>query len=681
MHDEASGEYEEDESQVEFLLGFTQDDCPGCGRVRAVAEQCGCGTRGSEDPSVNERRRALEPVVALLAEEPTPTSPGPVDATAWRSELGQWLEGFLRACQEAAGSDPFDPGPVVAVVGRLREIEDQVAATPVLRPYVAAARTLREVLGLLRGVAGAYVEAMVAEVPDEARRAAESAQGLIDDAAAAMGRFNEMRQRQERIEDRLDDPGPLWSLVGMSEAATGPAGSGGDMFSVDAAGEPLFDRVTGGAVPMPTGIGLGLYLTEIQVEEAGDAERFWEVAGQVYRLLSAHPDRLGRLVGDDGWRDDFAGAQVEMFESGLEARPLLVQERPRTVARAMVRLGAAFFERVAPCLLATVLAVGKGRDYTRLRGRDPRMLRDQVRDQRWEGLTEGLDAAIRDADAHGEFQLDDEGVSFSSDRREYDRLTFDELGDRVLVGWESTLAVHTGLTCAATVSGVDVEVLNPLSLVDAPDLEKLRLLLTMAGMSDVEVAVTGDVLGVSGRASVEPNLSALFGVLDPDLVPSEVQTVRIDVRLGEDGGLDPDPDLYVDEDDRATVRFEGPVGPVLEFRGADDEAIKQALVAQVQATWRRDEQVLLSVDRARFVASDHAIHAFNLASDGELAEAIGFVRPWHLFAGRVGDGELERVMSGMLKAVRQKALGQDGSVDAADACRKVVEWRDIYEAA
>ena len=64
--------------------------------------------------------------------------------------------------------------------------------------------------------------------------------------------------------------------------------------------------------------------------------------------------------------------------------------------------------------------------------------------------------------------------------REYDFLTFDELTNRVIAGWESVYAMLVGILCAASDdrSGMG---LDPLGLLDVEPVKRIGFVLALAG--------------------------------------------------------------------------------------------------------------------------------------------------------------------------------------------------------
>src|SRR5439155_6121690 len=136
-------------------------------------------------------------------------------------------------------------------------------------------------------------------------------------------------------------------------------------------------------------------------------------------------------------------------DAGFEAAAVAAAgaNRRRQVQSAL-RLAARQIERAAQPLLATLLAVEARQPYARERNRDIGALLTRAEQRGHQGLLLGLDPKLRDADAHGAFEIDDAGVHLTGSRGKLDYLRDDELVDITIAGTESIVALYWGLIAA-----------------------------------------------------------------------------------------------------------------------------------------------------------------------------------------------------------------------------------------
>jgi hypothetical protein len=139
------------------------------------------------------------------------------------------------------------------------------------------------------------------------------------------------------------------------------------------------------------------------------------------------------------------------FESAAVAAA--AGDNRRRLIQSALRLAARQIERAAHPLLATLLAIERRQPYGSERRRDINALLTRVSQWGHEGLLLGLDPKLRDADAHGAFEIDDEGVRLTRGTVNY--LSDEELIDFVLAGTESIVAVYWGLVAALVAAGVE----------------------------------------------------------------------------------------------------------------------------------------------------------------------------------------------------------------------------------
>ena len=314
----------------------------------------------------------------------------------------------------------------------------RVARARRLRPDHAPWAAIDGVLCALSDVRDGYLGALAAATVEETREAAARGQAAIDSATAVLDRFNALDDAWERVDsaDISDEDGDLLGVAGAVVEFSGVT----DMIVLDREGAGLFSRITGEDAMAPPGLGPSLQLLDFVVEAAMDPARFWQTARDVYRLLVEHHIALRRLYADADWRSDFVGVSVEVRDAGFEAAAVAVAgANRRRLVQSFLRLAARQIERAAQPLLATLLAIEGHRPYATERNRDINSLLTRAAQSGHEDLLLGLDPKLRDADAHGKFEIDEDGVRLTGTRGNLDYLSDTELVGITLAGTEFSL--------------------------------------------------------------------------------------------------------------------------------------------------------------------------------------------------------------------------------------------------
>ena len=298
-----------------------------------------------------------------------------------------------------------------------------------------------------------YLDALATTTTAEAEAKAEAGQAALDQASAALVYFNRFTDVWQAIEEA-----PLDEFADVLEGATAISQlqESGDIVEIDRRGRALAERITGKPTELPAGIGVVLLHLDIAAESLYDTDRFWSGAGEVYRLAAARPEALIGLFEDASWRQELAMLGVDIRDAGFELQAVsAASSNRRRQIKSLLGVGAHLFEQAARPLLATVLCLQRRSPYARERAKDSNTLVREVEQAGLGHLLVGLDPKIRDADAHGQFELTDDGVNFTGTRGTLTTASDPELVDVILAGLESTSLVYWGLMTALIEAGAD----------------------------------------------------------------------------------------------------------------------------------------------------------------------------------------------------------------------------------
>jgi hypothetical protein len=291
----------------------------------------------------------------------------------------------------------------------------------------------------------------------------------------------------------------------------------------------------------------------------------------------------------------------------------------------------------------------------------------QSRDRGWGGLTDGIDKALRHADAHKLFVVETDGVRFTAKRREYDWLSWHELVDRVLLCYESVLALHTAALCAFVQSGGDIEALDPLQHLPIDALDKLRVAMRLFGLAVTDANYDEhSTLHIRADAHVAPTASQsgfLAGGLyyflrSADEPAPELIEIVVNTRTG-------------------PVVWRGPTAPLRAQAQAVTDSERTAAMIESGITWSCDGEPLLPVSAAR----QGAARALMGTPFDNLPAAIRHLRPWLSLAVRLDDQELAGLVRALLTTWRGRLLGQPADPGYESAVSMLLDWRDLVASA
>lgn len=644
---------------MQFTIAFKLVDCV-CGGQRQAAQVCPhCGTVPTEsDPHVEGRKRLVQ-----LAREPLPAHDEPaLDIESAFGLLQDWTNWFLHALEQAVGAlgDAPTTGEVEASATALREwvasldaLERRAAKGPRLRPSLRIWHAVDDLIATLRQMRDEHLRGLLAQTPAEAERHAVEAQGLLDQASLVLDHFNQFTDVWRAIEDAplSDEFGDI--VAGASAISVLTAT--GDLADIDQRGRSLLRRITGDDTECPVGIGLALLHLDVAAQASFDTERLWREAGVACRVASSQVTMLQGLAADPSWRDDIHRISTEARDAGFELIAIAeATSNRRRQLQATLRLGARLFERVAPPLLATLLAASRRGAYAREKKKDPFTLVRELQQAGLGSLLYGLDPRLRDADAHAAYDLTESGVIFTGTRGSLNAATDTELLDLVIGATESITAMYWGVLAALIQLGTEAEDLEQLISTTLDPKDQIRYVLHLSGWLDVEVRIEGEHLDATGCRDAPNQLGLVAAVISA--LPEDVQTARF-VRRGAAG-------------DRV---LEGPVAPFRIWNQEPDELQKERAFTRASMLWQLDGQAIITSDLNRKLIAYRAAEAMHALQP---AEQLRSLRVLLDDARASSDSELAAVLSSALRG-RRAQISRGDDTEVASASEKLISWASM----
>jgi len=635
----------------EFEIPFALIECGSCDEERPALGSCPhCAAASTEpDPHVAERIKAVEQAREIVQStdiEPTNMSIESVWAT---------FDGWIDQLFESIGEIANDPSDQVGLTGlanvnlKLAAMKGGLEGVPRLRPTTAIWRAIDRIVESLTQVAKSYAGALVAATPEEAETQAASAQSALDAAAGFAGRASTLANRLQIVEDAGSLPAGLATLAAEAFADV----EAQDLIDFDSTGRWLYQRITS-RDDCPTGLGVGLNLIWAHAEAGLDPDRFLDAATLTFRILDSGTATITGLIKNTNWRSAFEDASLEMYDAAQELESGLTgaQGSERLEVRAAIRMGALLVERVAQVFLATLMCIEGRRDWRSVESKDVNALLTMTRKAGYCDLLFGIDAALRDADAHGEFCLEDDSVSFTSKRAEYARLDNDELVDHVLGAVESCLAIHTAIVCLMAIHGVPVEDIDTTVLQMTTD-QRLTLTMGLSGLTNVHV-VTFERPGVvtlraeSGYEVQKP--LTILATLHPHF-PTGTREVILEIR---------EPSL--------TFSTVGPVDLLDAWQAEENPFEKEARMIEMLRTFKVNGRPVASKEQTRKWAAVKAAEA--VSSDG----AVERFRSLEILSRRVRDSKMERCMASLVRLQSSRDDGTPVTHRDRRAPDLIVQW-------
>lgn len=635
-------------------LEFAGIECLGCGekRVRGqVCPTCGATPDPREVDAHTARRRRVAGRALSILEGPEPESGSPTPFEVLRSvwgELYSWLDEFLDTLAEA-GESPDGEERLFEAVAKLRSIEARVKGVPRLRPWVVLLEPLGRVLDDCTRIARRYLDAFAASVQFDSQRAAAEGQRAIDAAGVSAESVVPLLARWERLLETVSVEDALTVLFEEAYEESGAE----SIMDFDRAGHGLYRKATGNGDCAP-GLGAFLQLARVQVGTTGDEAKFWTTVSDLVRLLRRRPGRLRAVLLSEEWRGDFAEDVDKGYASAVHCQAsITASKRNRDEVRALLTLGLDLVEGRGGQLVATLLAVEGRKPYEALRKRDAGDLLRRCEQKDLGRFVDGLDRTVRVARAHEDYRVVGDAVLLGGRRGPEQRLSVDELVDRVLAGAESALALEVALRCAAGTLGIEVPDPDLIDDLELPPEDAVTLRLASAGWSEIEVELCGDVVRATGRG--DTSMRAVLRTAGPvfPCLPTTCETLELTVRA-----------------DDGQVHAVGPVEPFRRWSRCEDELESELLRLEVWHRWTFDGRPVYPREFVRQVFARQA--AWELM-DAE-PETMRALRKLIDAARRSEDPELEECLGAYLRQLRSRELGLPSAPRIEDAKDKLLAW-------
>lgn len=624
---------------------------PGVTTQGSSASRAVCGKPPDErevDPNLQRRQRLASRVLSML--ESPGTSDGdrqPEDPEALWSRLAQWLGDFLTAFAAAVRERDVE-AELIESVEALNQIRADVRAANRLRPWLAIWCSVDGAIDQLVAVAEQFMRAAAASPPRDAQREAESAQKAIDAATIVAEELSERLARWETVSDEPNPDRALSALAGQAYRASGAS----DLLALDRSGAHLYRRLTGNN-DCPSGLGIGLQMTSIQVETVLDEERFWDVARKVFDLLSPNPAKLLAVTASPHWLDDFRQAAVAGHDAGVAHQALVAGvRRCRDQVAALMSFGHDLVEGPGKRYIATILATIGRAGYEQLRTRDAGALLNNAHQRGLADLLIGLERGIRIARAHREFRVEEGSVVFTGRGFEGERMTIADLVDRVLAGLESMLALYVGIICAVIEAGMPLEELDPLAELQLSSEDSCTLMLALAGWDDPHVEFEPGRLIASGKTELTASSLNVIGMLllhMPD--DCGVASLSLTNPTG----------LHV---------LTGPLAPFRAWQHEKDQVIRNFYFIEGLKRWSLDGAPIASRDYVRKFAAVSAAQAI----EKPFAQGLREVKALGELGERIEDSELVEALNGLIPQLRSRELGLPETSRGHAGARKIADW-------
>jgi len=636
-------------------ITFRQIECLRCHAMRVATQPCpDCGIKPDprEADPVLQRRSALVADVMSALDRPA-TTIADLELGEAMHEAAALPGRVLDALAKVSPKTP-DAQDLIAAVVRIRQLADW-ASHDALRPWTNHKRAFGGALQLIDVSVRGFLRAFEARTPREAQLLARAAQCDLDSAAAAAA---EIGDRIDAMAAITDVDRHNW-LDALSEVALGVkfGMSGEPLLSVASAAESEIAEVTGVAQVSP-GTAIAASLAIVPARALYDFDNSKAIAGECLSILRAEPDRFRAVASSASWR----AGETQTQQVALDAVDTLLivldaeQLSSRQVVRSLLQHVQDVVEGPVRHLTATLLAVATGEPYDALVRNYPTQSLARVAQGSAATFAAGFDAAIRNASAHLDFEVDEQQDEIVlSVRKDPRRMTAEVFGDALLRVAESVNAAALAIVVAADEMGIDIPTPDVASLGVVADAMP-RAMLRLLGWEDVGVVIEDAGVAVTARGAL-PALIPTAGALLVSL-PDRIADLEFTVEAS--GG--------------ARHVFRAPLGGFREYRdtksrlGEGVEAELTFVIAVSRCT----------LDGARVLSQAAIRHYLAMQAgpkiNGPLPDAIQRLRLVREAAASICDTEAVEVFSGAMTAVRLVAQRLAPDAMTARHLDTLVKW-------
>lgn len=377
-------------------------------------------------------------------------------------------------------------------------------------PHVKAAKRFRPATEVLDATVSMRLAALArSALLLDAQAAGREAQRLLDAATERLPELGDAYAELNALTSSTGDE--FFELVALRVIA----GTTEGFLGADRLGRDVVRRIIGTSEAPSDGVGLGVLWASTYAQILFDYDRFCSLAATLYRLLQ-RPGAFDALATDDDWRSGHEDAHTKLADAGDTLQNMLaVAKHDRAAVRAILLYVQDIFEGACRHFAATILAhLGTGTYADHMANRQKRPLVHYLRDNATShDLAVGLLGPLRNASGHNDYEIRDGFIVLG--RGEAETILSDvAFADSALLFTESAIALSLTFEIALAQRGTPTSVIHSQSLL-SPE-TALRLLIASAGLSDVEVHISPEVITVTGWGTLEsplPSVGALLLVL------------------------------------------------------------------------------------------------------------------------------------------------------------------------
>jgi len=496
-------------------LQFSVKDCSRCGGQRLKGSACpDCGELAEPHEiqlDLDRRRR-----VVRAFKQARVVVAAPHRSSATEKDLLEALASVQRAVASISrsGSKPD------VLLAAFAELDSAVAAwnQPQPRPGRNRARAIGRGARLLQQGWLLFVEALAAPTILDAQELAQRGQALLDEAASAL----DILKEGERFE-RLGEAGDLRKVfAALGADAARLIGEPETLTALDSKLSQIYGRD-----PSPTGAGVQLHLYRYIAVTSLDLEIFGEIARETETIALNGP-AVAEICRTAPWQREHDRVTALLSAAGQGV--LHSQQEDGTdleVVKALLEVVVTCRDGIIRHVLATLRSRSEA-EYRRLiRISAGGLINTSANQFHGLHLDDGLSPAVRNAGAHLDFDIDDEGLVLIGG----ERFRAEALLDRVLAYLEVAMGMAMGLSLALGQLNVDIASSRHSSRRDRE--AAINLFLGTIGVTNIEVEHSDDVLRVAGSATRDLDWMSTIAGLTPILKPS-VAAVIGKIAVGED---------------------------------------------------------------------------------------------------------------------------------------------------
>lgn len=483
---------------------------------------------------VQQRRRA----VATATRETADAHEGPVDmpplalaAPVIWARQGEELDALMKAIAAVAaarGGAAEELGLALAGIAETRGLLERFQAR---RPLVSRLASLRERSAALAAIAAEYLEALTADTPLVAQKAADQAQREIDRAVESIGRYEALQEAGRALEGDGELAGAVERLISVLLAQH----PGTSVPELDEAGCRRLAEVTGGEAAATAGV--TFLAQELSASVYLDSATWATTLAAAARAIATNREGFAAAFADARVRDDFQRASSLWMEAYAQATLLTrVGTTSEGLVRQLVKLyGTLIEDLVAP--LGSLMLVGtsaSAREYAHLMRLDATEVARLAHEApELAGVFRRVEKGYRHAASHGghAYRLHGNYVEFSL-RSFSTTVHWEELFDDVLALTEMVASIHLALDNALLLSGYTDHRPTDLGLYQ-PSIETLvRFGLEAHGMSLKSLRLQGHRMELEVLGGGPPTFAIAAASLA--LAPAHVDVVSVAHRWGTD---------------------------------------------------------------------------------------------------------------------------------------------------